>query len=135
MYSYSFDICFKDSYSPYITIYLDAKDKLSPYENIMIQVHDEKQKEWSTSIEASCMKDEPYSGKFFFNWLSRQSLYDYGEGRIILSCFSPYELYTVLLKAADIYDVFVDTDEPADIDDPGSSFKDMYKNLPPDVVF
>lgn len=138
MYHYYFDIYFKDYYNgQYMVIFMDAKDKFSPYENIMIQVHDEKYEDCCSSIEASCMKEEPYSGEFFFKWLSRQSLFDYGDGRINLSCFSPYELFRVVDKSDRFRIDAHSEDDPEgfDDDDLGSYFKKVNKNHPSDVVF
>lgn len=137
MYKYSFNIYFKvhGHYNiQYMAIYIDAKDKFSPYENIMIQVHDEEYEDCCSSIEASCMKEEPYSGWFFFKWLSRQSLFDDGDGRINLSCFSPYELFRVVDRS-DIFEIIAETeDDPEGFEDLGSYFKKVYKRLPSGVV-
>ncbi len=135
MYNYTFNIYFKNYNTTYMVIFMDAKDKFSPYENIMIQVHDEKYEDCCSSIEASCMKEEPYGGEFFFKWLSRQSLFDYGDGRINLSCLSPYELFRVVDKS-DRFEVDANSeDDPEGFEDLGSYFKNVYKNHPSNVVF
>lgn len=137
MYKYSINIYFKEPghyNSPFMVINMFAKDKFSPYEKLIIQVQDEKYEDCCTSIEASCMKEEPYSGWFFFNWLSRQYLFDYGDGRINLSCFSPYELFRVVDRS-DRYTVYAWTDEPGGFEDLGSYFKNVHKDHPSGVVF
>ncbi len=130
MYTYTFTIySHVEPQEPYITIILEAKDRVSPYESILIQKYNEKREDWSTSVRDSCKKDVPWDGELFFGWLSRQSLFDYGDGRILLSCFSPYALYAVLDKS-DKYIFSFDSNDPEDIEDPGTYFSDKYKDLP-----
>ena len=124
MYSYSFNIYFKDSHNFYIGIIIKAKDKFSPYESILIKIFNEKREQWSTSVKDSMIKKQPYNGSVFFNWLGRQRFWGY-TGSVNLSTFSPFILYSVL-KRTDRYDVSVDTDDPTDISDPGTYFEDNY---------
>ena len=124
MYSYAFNIYFKDSHNFYIGIKIKAKDKFSPYESILIKKFNEKCENWSTSIKDSIQKEGVYSCRYFFDWLRRQRFWGY-TGSVNLSTFSPFILYSVL-KRSDHYDVSVDTDDPTDISDPGTYFEDNY---------
>lgn len=126
MYTYTFTVYLPDSHQkPYITIILEAKDRFSPYESILIRMFNEKREDWSTSVQDSCMKEVPYNGEIFFSWLSEQCLFDYGACYINLSCFSPYALYFVLNKS-DRHKFSFDSNDPEDIEDPGTYFHDMY---------
>lgn len=130
MYSYSFNIYHKNSAYVYIAIFIKAKDKFSPYENIIIKKFNGKCENWSTSVKDSIQKEGVYSCRYFFNWLRKQCFWGY-TGCVSLSTFSPFILFSVL-KRSDDYDVSVDTDDPTDISDPGTYFDDMYD---PNVVY
>ncbi len=127
MYTYTFTICLPSSpQEPYITISLTGKDRVRPYESILIQKFNEKREDWSTSVYDSYIKEVPWSGKLFFDWLSEQRLLSYGGCCCIsIDEFSPYELYTVLDKS-DEYKFTFDSNDPEDIEDPGSYYNDMH---------
>ncbi len=118
-YTYSFNIYKKACPHVYMAIFLEAKDRIHFYNEILIKMLDEKPEDWSTNIDDSCRKKGPYSGKPFFKWLlNQQPFFHFGWLRNLY--FSPYELYRVLDKS-DEYDVIVETDDPADIRDDVSS--------------
>ncbi len=129
MYTYSFNIYHKHSPYVFLAIFMEAKDRLSSYRHILIRKYNEKPEDWSTSVVKSCEKEVPYSGKHFFEWLGEQRYRGY-TGRISPFSFSPHQLYSVLNTSME-YDVLVDTDDPADIGDPGFDDDDYD----PDVVY
>ncbi len=134
MYTYSFNVYHKDSPYVYLSMFLEAKDRFTPYDSILIKVFNEKREDWSTSVQDSYQKKGIYSGRYFFDWLCGQCLYGYGVCSLG-AFFSPFDLYSILSRSDSRYDVLVDTDDPEKIDDPGTYFEDMYKDLPPDVDF
>ncbi len=129
MYTYSFNIYKDDNPHVYMAIFLQAKDRNSPYESILIRMGNEEPEDWSSSVEDSCKKKGPYSGRPFFKWLSNQHLAI--PSRISPFDCSPHDLYNVLDRSVE-YDVLVDTDDPADIGDPGHKDDDMYD---PGIVY
>ncbi len=130
MYTYSFNIYKKNCPYVYLAIFLEARERVLPYYRILIRKYNEKPDDWSTSVEESCEKEAPYSGRHFFEWLWDQNHRGYCPDPIGVD-FSPFQLYNELIMS-DEYDVLVDTDDPADIGDPGSYYNDMYD---PTVVY
>ena len=131
MYTYSFKIYVVGCPDVFMSIILMAKDKFSPYENILIKVLNEGKETWSTSIDDSINKEGIYSGAIFFDMLSKESFWGYTSGDFSLETISPFMLYAVL-KRAKFCDAEIDTDDPTDISDPGTYFDDMYD---PNVVY
>lgn len=132
MYSYLFNICTKWSHEPIVSILIKAKDRFTPYKSIFVKISGE-QEEWIANEQALYdIKD--LETAFFFEWLEWQpGLVPYHY--IHRYNFAPFELYTAV-KESEEYDITVETNEPVDdFGDPGTYFKDMYKGLPPGVVF
>ncbi len=134
MYSYLFNISYVESPDDvFMSILMKAKDRFSRYESIFVSTANDEKKEWKANKEALYGLDDDEAARFF-DWLKRQ----YGLVPYILielSCFEPYALYKAVKKSFE-YDITVETNEPVeDFGDPGSYFHDMYKNIPPGVVF
>ena len=118
MYYYIFNIYFKKDNLFYMAIHLNAKDKFSRYESILIRDVDldEKCENWITNEEDSKKKKKkaPYGIEIdlFFQMLDVQSVWSIPSH--VGDWFSPYELYHALNRAK-MFVVSVDTDDPRDI--------------------